>query len=96
MLLLQGEAKHDKRGEGSFEDQTAQIAVYQAEAEGGCVTRARGYRSLEYATLPHDESLLDYRKDGPRSDYHVYNARRITSELDLLGNKTGVLKMRTV
>ena len=85
MLLLQGEAKHDKRGEGSFENQTAQIAVYQAEAEGGCVTRARGYRSLEHATLPHDASPLD-----------VCNTNRITSELDQLGNKTGVLKMSTV
>ena len=65
MFLLQGKSRHDERGEGSFEDQTAQIAVYQAEAEGGCVTGARGYRSLEYATLPHDESPLDVRKDGP-------------------------------
>lgn len=82
MLLLQGEAKHDKRGEGRFEDQTAQIAVYQAEAEGGCVTRARSYRSLKYATLPHDASPSD-----------VCNAKGIKSELDLSGNKTGVLKM---
>lgn len=82
MFLLQGKSRHDERGEGSFEDQAAQIAVYQAEAEGGCVTRARRYRSLEYATLPHDASPSD-----------VCNAKGIKSELDLSGNKTGVLKM---
>ena len=71
MFLLQGESKHDERGEGSFEDQAALIPVYQAEAEGGCVTRARSYRSLKYATLPHDASPLG-----------VCNAKNNYEELD--------------
>jgi hypothetical protein len=87
MFSLQGEARHDQRREGSLEDQAVHFAVKQAEAEGGCVTRARGYRSLGYATLPHDETPLDICKDGSRLFIKCTMRRGITSGLDQLGKE---------
>lgn len=87
--MLQREAKHDRWGKGSFENQAAD----QAEAEGGCVARARGYRSLGHATLPHDETPWDICKDDPRTIHYIYNVKENYEWTRLIGQRAGVSKM---